>query len=144
MATAAKLGYGTLLKRGDGGSPEVFTTIAEVREISDFGAERELVEVTNHDSANGFREFILGLKDGSEFSVVANYIPSHSTQSPTTGVIADFDNSATKNYQLVFPTNPTETAQAALLCMAWNIAPPIDDAMVLNLTFKVTGNITWP
>lgn len=144
MATAARLGYGTLFRRGDGGSPEVFTTILEVIEISDFGAERELVEVTSHDSPNSFREYILGLKDGSEFNVTANYVPSHSTHSPTTGVIADFDNSSTKNYQLVFPTNPTETAQAALLCMAWTIAPPIDSQMTLNLTFKVTGNITWP
>ena len=56
-------GYGTLLKRGDGGAPEVFTTVPEVGSISGPSMETDEAEVTSHSSAasGAFKEFILTL-----------------------------------------------------------------------------------
>ena len=141
--SSAVLGYGTLLKRGDGGGPEVFTAIAEVKDISEFGAERELVEVTHYTSPSGYREFILGLKDGSQFTARMNWIPSHATQSSTAGVVYDFNNDTVHNYQLVFPTSPAVTAAVALRAMSFRVLPPNDGALELEVNFKVSGAITW-
>jgi len=143
MATQARLGYGTKLYRGDGGSPETFELIAEIKEYSDFGAERELVEATNHDSPDSFREYILGLKDGAEFTATCNWNPGYDLHDPTTGVIADFDAGAAKNYQLRFPSNPVWIAEFSALTRVWNINPPVDAILDLVVTFKVTGDISW-
>lgn len=143
MATAARLGYGTKLYRGDGGTPETFELIAEIKEIGDFGAERELVEATNHDSPDFFREYILGLKDGSEFTVTVNWNPGYDLHNPQTGLIGDFDAATPANFQLRFPTVPVVIAEFAALVRAWTINPPVDAILDLMLTFKVTGDITW-
>jgi len=50
MATSAVAAFGTLLKIGDGGGPESFTTIAEVRTLGGPELSRDTVDVTSHDS----------------------------------------------------------------------------------------------
>jgi len=51
MPTAARRAHGTLLKIGDGGGTESFTTIAEVLDISGGGYEVMTEDATSHDSS---------------------------------------------------------------------------------------------
>ena len=102
MATAAISGYGTLLKIGDGGSPETFTTIGEVRSISGPSMETDEIDVTTHSSAaaGAFREFILGLIDAGSVEFDINYVPGDATHiSLRTSFLAR----SLKNYQCVLP-----------------------------------------
>lgn len=55
----AQTGSSFLLKRGDGGGPEVFTTIAGLRSTS-FTISGETVDVTNKLSTGGQRELLAG------------------------------------------------------------------------------------
>lgn len=71
MATAAKLGYGSKLKRKIAGT---YTAVLEVLSVSGPNSEASDVDVTNFDSADGFREFINGLKDGGEVTFETNYV----------------------------------------------------------------------
>lgn len=142
MSNAVK-GYGTILKRGDGGSPEGFSAVAEVKDIGAFGATRTLLECTHYGSPGGFKEFILGLKDGSTFSVVANWIPSDASQSEVAGCMADFNSGATKNYQIIFPTSPNKQSNIKVLVMKFTIKDPIDGVLECTWDFKLTADITW-
>lgn len=91
-------GFGVQLQRGDGETPEVFTEIADVTNLSGPGLSRETLDVTSHGSPDGWMEFLGGLKDPGEVSADINYQPAlHDT------LVADFDDTAPRNYKIVFP-----------------------------------------
>jgi len=71
MASAVS-SHGTLLKIGDGGGSEVFTTIAEVLDIIGFEQTLDREEVTNHSSA-GRKEWVATLLDGGEVSFECSF-----------------------------------------------------------------------
>lgn len=128
--------FGTQLQRGDGGAPEVFTAIANVTNITPPGLERETHDVTTHQSPDAWREFTGGLKDGGEVSADINYDPrEHDT------LIADFADSAPRNYKIVWPGTLGNWAFVAVLT---NFEPeaPHDDKLAASLTFKVSGKPT--
>jgi hypothetical protein len=105
--TAATSGFGTTFKRGDGGGPETFTTIAEVVGISGPSLKLETIDVTNMDS-NGWREKIPTLKDAGEVQLDMNYLPANATQNYTQGLLADFNNRTLRNFKVVY-SNPGAT-----------------------------------
>ncbi|GGN46788.1 phage tail tube protein [Streptomyces fuscichromogenes] len=130
-------GFGTLFKRGDGGSPEIFTTIADATGISPPGMKRETIDVTSHGSADGWMEFIGGLKDGGEVKVDVNYQPAyHDT------LIDDFEDDAPRTYRIVFPDEDTTTWEIKAIMTGFEPDAPYDDKLSASLTFKVTGKPT--
>ncbi len=66
MATQAIASHGTLLKIGDGATPEVFTTVAEVGDITlpNFGNEKE--DVTVQTTPGRKRDYKVTLQKGCE------------------------------------------------------------------------------
>lgn len=129
--------FGTQLKRGDGGSPESFTALAEPTSISGPGLSRETLDVTSHQSPDQWMEFVGGLKDGGEVSVDVNYDPAlHDS------LVSDLDDSAPRNYQLVFPDDATTTWSFAALLTGFEPDAPYDDKLTASLTFKVSGKPT--
>lgn len=147
MATGATIGYGSLLQRGNGLSPQTFTSIAEVKAVGEFGAERELLDVTNFDSLNAFREYILGLKDGVELSVVANFLPNNATQNSTTGVIDGFNDGTQSDFRLKLRNPNTLSAVGTFnfsgLIRGWRVPIDVAGPMELNFMVKLTGDITY-
>ena len=84
-------------------------------------------------------EHIGGLKDGGEVSVDINYQPAvHDL------LIADLDDDAPRNYQLVFPDDPTTPTTWSFAAIMTGFEPdaPYDDKLSASLTFKVTGKPT--
>jgi len=126
--------FGIALKRGDGGTPtEVFATIANVNSVKGPEIEREAYDVTAHDSADGWREFIGGLKDGGEVSIEVNYDPRvHDS------LVSDFDDPQPRNYKMVFPGTLGQWALKMLLT-GFSQEAPVDDKLSAELTFKVSG-----
>lgn len=125
-------GFGTLLKRGDGADPEVFTTIAGLSSITGPGLERETLDVTAHDSPDAYREFLGGIKDPGEVSVEVNYDPSvHDV------FVDDFDDLNPRNYQITWPDGTVWDIAAFIT--AFEPTAPFDDKLSATATFKVTG-----
>lgn len=52
-------------------------TIAEVTALSPIGASAEVIDVTSHQSPEGWREKIGGLKDAGELSADVNWTPAN-------------------------------------------------------------------
>ena len=50
-----------------------YTAIGQVKDIAGPGIARGTVDVTDHDSTDGFREFLGGLVDGGEVTFVIGY-----------------------------------------------------------------------
>jgi hypothetical protein len=90
-ASTGKTGIGVLLKIGDGASPEVFATVANVTTMSVGGVTLNTVDATHLNSPNFYQEFIAGLKSGDEWTFTTQWDPSDPTQSGTTGLRAKLE-----------------------------------------------------
>lgn len=141
MTTNGLIGYGIHLARGDGASPEVFTNIAELVDLSPPAFSKDSVEATHTDSPDGFREFIPGLKDGGEFTATVNLIPGNATQGNASGgALNDFRTETTsRNWRITFPGSPAATWTFKAFITSFEAATPMDDKMTVAITFKVAG-----
>lgn len=140
MATSARIGYGTLFKSGNGASPEVFATLAEVTSITPPAMARDTVDASHEESPGAWREFIAGMKDGGEISLELNFVAGGSS---SLALMSEFDLDgplATKNRQIVFPDG-SYFAFAAILT-AFEPDAPLDDKMTASATYKITGKPT--
>ncbi|MEU1219227.1 phage tail tube protein [Streptomyces microflavus] len=127
-------GFGVQLQRGDGEGPEVFTAIADITNLSGPGLSRETLDVTSHGSPDGWMEFLGGLKDPGEVTADINYQPSlHDT------LVADFDDTAPRNYKIVFPDAGATTWAFPAIITGFEPEAPYDDKAAASLTFKVSG-----
>ncbi|MFE3495258.1 phage tail tube protein [Streptomyces sp. NPDC059175] len=130
-------GFGVQLKRGDGEVSETFTAIADVTNLSGPGLSRETLDVTSHGSPDAYMEFLGGLKDAGEVSADINYQPAvHDV------LVADFDDAAPRNYQIVFPDTGATTWTVKAILTGFEPETPYDDKATASLTFKISGKPT--
>ncbi|MYS34933.1 MULTISPECIES: phage tail tube protein [unclassified Streptomyces] len=130
-------GFGTILKRGDGETPEVFTAIANITGIEDGGRSRNTIDVTAHDSPDQYMEFVGGLIDPGEVTADVNYDPAvHDV------LEADLEDKDPRNYQIVFPDTDATTFSFAAVMTGLSKSAPYDNKLSASLTFKVSGKPT--
>lgn len=118
-----------------------FEVIASVQEISGPSREREAIEVTAHDSADQYREFVKGLKDGGEVTLTLNYDPNETTHED---LDSDFEEKDNRDYQvIIFPDTAEEhTWDFEALITALGDEFPHDDKMSREVTVKISGKPT--
>lgn len=136
--TAARSGFGALLKRGDGGSPEVFTTVAEVVNIGAVETRMNLADATHMESPDQHMERIPTLLESSDISLELNYLPGDTTQ---TNLRNDVMNRTLRNFQITIPGSSRVVSFAAFVSQ---IGPafPHDGKMTQNVTLAPNGKIT--
>lgn len=145
VSSAAVHAYGAALKRGDGATPtENFTTIAYVDSIDGVSITRDSIEVTAHDSPDGYREFIPGLKDAGEITTSLFFDPANATHDETTGFLEDLATQGTPgNYELHLATSPAWKFSFCAFVTSFSLASPIDDALKADVTWKLSGKPTF-
>jgi predicted secreted protein len=137
MTTNAMLGFGTLFRNGNGATPEVFTVVAEITNLTPPAPSRDSVDATHEQSPGGWREFIPGLADGGEVSFEINYDPG---SADAAAFLAEFNaqgSAAVKNRQVLFPDG--SYWQFAAFLTGLESEAPIDDKLAATVTLKVTG-----
>ena len=142
-ASNALHAQGTLLQVGDGASPEVFTTIAEVGTIQGPGLDSDQIDVTNHTSVNEYREYIQGLKEPGELSFTINFVPDDATHDNATGLVSFYEDGLKRNFQMVFPTTPPVPWLLPGFLKSFNVTAAVDDKLVADVTIKLTGAPTF-
>lgn len=130
-------GFGAALKRGDGETPEAFTAIANVTNISGPGLSRDTIDVSSHDSPDKHREFVGSLVDPGEVSIDVNYDPAVHDE-----LVADLLVEDPGSYQLVFPSTPPKTWAFAAVMTGFEPSAPFDDKLAATITYKVSGKPT--
>ncbi|MBA2627186.1 MAG: hypothetical protein H0U85_04185 [Gemmatimonadales bacterium] len=140
--TQARIGFGTLLKRGNGATPEVFTTIAEVKSITPPQADADDVDVTHMESPGRSREFIQGLTNPGEASFEVNWIPDDPTQDHLTGLLADQQAGTVRNWQIVLPAGLLTWGFRGYV-KKFNPDIPTDKELKASVTIKVSGASTF-
>lgn len=142
MTTAATKGFGTLLKLGDGGGSETFTTIAEVRDISGPNLSMGTADVTSHSSTGGWDEGIGTILSGGEVTFGLNFLPANATQSYSAGLIKDFTNRTLRNFQMVFTNSGSTTWTFAALVTRFQPTAPVTGHLTANVTLRISGQPT--
>jgi predicted secreted protein len=141
-ASNAWWAYGSTFKLGDGASPEVFTAVAEVRDIPGPNLTRDSIEVTNQDSDDGWREYIPGWRDGDSVTIQANWLPSNATQDDSTGMLSHFEDDDNHNYQIVTPTAIGITIEFAGHITGMPLNLPLTEQAQVEFTVKISGAVT--
>jgi hypothetical protein len=138
----AIIGTGILLKAGDGGSPEVFVTVAEIVSLKPPQLSRNEIDVSTHNE--GQESKILGMLRKGQVTATLNWIPTDATHSDTgQGVIADILANRKRNWRISMPPGVIKT---------WTfpgriqlIDPQeftVDAAMQLAVAITIDGAIT--
>jgi hypothetical protein len=130
--------FGTLLKRGNGATPEVFTAIAEVGDIAGPQLKTQFEDATNHGSTNGFEESIPTTKSLGAITFPIGFIPSDATHSYSAGLVGDWYNKTKHNYQMVFPDSTTWTF--ACYVEQVSIKAPVKGQLGADITMRITGS----
>ncbi len=142
MPTGAISSFGTLVKKGDGGGPETFTTIAELLDIEGPEMELDTEEATSHSSTEGWAEYLGTILDAGEVSFEVNYIPTNATHNASTGLIKDMTARTRRNFQIVFPDAGNTTWSFAAFVTKCSPAMPVRGKLTGKFTLKLTGKPT--
>lgn len=131
--------HGTLLKKGDGASPEVFTAIARLKELKPPALTRQTFEdlIQNTD----FNEFIVGIGRTGEMTFKISYDPSDATHDDSTGLIAEWKNATKKNYEVVFTDGSIWKFAAYVTNFAADV--PVEGIVMADVTLRPTGAMTF-
>lgn len=141
MTSAAIWAYGSKLQIGDGAVSEAFSDVAEIVELTPPSMSRDEIDVTSHQSSDGYREFISGLRDGGEVSGKANWLPTNATHDGTTGLLESFNDNVNHNWKIILP-NSLITISFSGFLTAFEPDLPIEEQAQLSFTIKVSGKPT--
>lgn len=114
--------------------------ILEMVNISGVSQARDTIDVTNHDSADSFREYIAGLGDGGEVSIDGNFIVGD-----TNGQIAlhtDMQAGTVRACFLLLPMSVGDAMSFNAIAKGFEPSFPVDGKMSLTGSLKVTGKPT--
>jgi len=139
MTTGATPSYGTLLKMGDGATPETFGTVAEVLDIDLPEIKANYENVTSQDSA-GWEESVATILSGGEPSFKVNWIPTHATHNETTGMMYAALNRVRKNWKIVLPNTAKTFAFSAFISV--KPSATVKGVLENEIKLKVTGPVT--
>lgn len=138
-ATKARGGFGTRLQRGDGATPEVFTSIEECLDFS--GPSRTLLteDATHMESPNGWEEHVaIGVKGLGEITFDMHFVPGDSMQA---ALEADLAAGTLRNFRMILPGHSRRIAFSAYV---QSISPsyPVKGKAVQSVTLRTSGQPT--
>ena len=136
--TQAIRSHGYTLYMGDGETPEVFTKVPEVGDITSPSGERDEINVTSHDS--DAKEFLLGLADYGTCAFPMNFVPGNAVHA---AIIAAAQDDDAINWKITDSTSaPTLELAFAARVKGVPMNFPVDDAVKVDVTLRVTGEAT--
>ncbi len=134
--------FGILLKKGNGGSPETFASVAEVKDIKPFKLKAETKETTHHGVSGAWRTFKPTLIEGGECTFKINFLPDDATHDFSAGLASDLINRQQRNYQIVLPDTTSTTYQFAAIVTQFDPDGAVDGLLETDVTLKITGPVT--
>lgn len=135
--TLARIAYGTLLKLGNDASPQVFTSVAEVKSVNGFGFTADELEATHMESPNGYKEWIAGMKQGDTMTMRLNMTVENATY-----MKAIWDAGLVRDFELNLPGTLPDY-DFSLVPLGWHLVDLTPNSIVeTEMTGRITGAIT--
>lgn len=148
MTTNASIGHSNLFQILDtDASPDTWTTVAEVGNITPPAFARDAQDATHTESTEGWREFIPGLKDAGEMSCELNLVPDSATMDL---ILGTFDSDELQQVRILFAdgtqTGPSPTCSRFTcfgIITGFPLEAPMEDKMSATVTVKISGKPTF-
>ena len=128
--------FGTKLLRGA-------VEIAQVRTINGMNLSVDTVDVTSHDSPDGWEEIIPTILRSGELSLEILYDPNDATHKLAAGgLLNDFVSKTSQAFTLTFPTSPVVNWTFTAYVTGFEPTMPVDGELAASVTLKPTGKPT--
>jgi len=127
---------GMLLKHGDGGGTEVFTTVPGIKSIQGPGGSAAEIDVT--DLSSTAKEFRLGIHDEGSLTVSFFFAPANATQAACR---TDHIAKTLRNWKLLFTDAGPTTWSFSAYVTAFSIDNGIDNVTMATMTLRISGSI---
>lgn len=137
MSSNALDSQGMVIQYGSGASPQVWTTITEVSEMSGPGGQAAEIDVTDLSSTG--KEFRMGLQDEGQISLTINYIPTDTSHAAMRTARA---NQTLTIFRIQFTDSPITNWVFNAFVLGLEISNAVDDVTKGTITLRVSGSIT--
>ena len=132
----AALGYGSLFQTGDGGSPEVWSTVAEVTNISPPRISRDAIDTSHENGPDDWEESMPGLKRPGEMSIDFNFVPGGDAYND---LKVEMEDKTIRRRRIVFPGGEVMGFSAFVTELGSEV--PVDGKMTASAKFKLSGAV---
>lgn len=138
---------GVQLWIGDGGSTETFFQMARIQDVAGPKLKRDVIEVTTHDSAAGYKEYIGSLKDGQQVTFPLVLDPNYSGHNETPTVVGVnpggfkylFEENVRRNMRIAIPSSPANRIRMIGQVVGFELDLKVHGAEMANITIQVSG-----
>jgi len=131
---------GTIIKIGDGASPEDFSAIGEVRSIDGPSASAVVQDITTHSTSGNWMNKLATLLDPGNVSFAINFDSVDATHAFATGMWADFIALTKRNLQEIFPNSAGQLDFSGYF-IGHPFVAPVDNVLQANIELALTGAI---
>lgn len=128
---------GTVLRRGNGASPETFQTVGEITKFDGPGGSASVIDVTTLQSTA--KEKRMGLADEGQFTFTMNLDPTDTQQ---TGLRADRAARTLRNFQLQLADGAMTTLLFSAFVLEFKISGAVDQVVTASVTLEISGPVT--
>jgi predicted secreted protein len=136
MSTQAAIGYGSKFELENAPASGVFVRIAEIDDLTPPNEKADVLDATNFDSPNGYKEFIAGMVDPGDVKFSMNFLPGSASE---TLILAARASRVAYAAKITFPAG--QVWQFSLLVLEYSPAAPADKKMTCQVSGKVSGSI---
>ena len=114
--------------------------IAELTNIGGVDISMDTIDVTNHDSPDGYREHIAGLIDAGEIPIEGNFYPGDAGQ---VALLTALNSRAVKPFVITFPASVGAAWSFNALVTGFMAADaPVEGVLPFSASLKITGKPT--
>lgn len=141
MATKTRLVYGSTIEWGTDGV--AYTALPEAKTLAVPEVQIEYQDVTNLDSAGGYREYIAGLKDAGEIALECNY-----TSDLMEDALGYQTNGTLVYFRTTLPLETGQTISGDVITFTALVSPALQQNEVgepigLTLNLRTSGAVTF-
>jgi predicted secreted protein len=129
-------GVGIELRRYNPDTSE-WERLAEILSYDGPNKKRDTIEVTNMDSAGGYKEFIGGFRDSGELKCPMNF-----TRATYDLMNDDFESNTKQTYELAIPDDDNTSLSFLGLVTELGFKADTSKQITADVTIKVSGQIT--
>jgi hypothetical protein len=125
-------------------SPQPWNKIALVDDIEGPKIKRTVIDVTTHDTQNGYVQKLPSLKDAQQVMLTMLWDPTDPShdESGYTSVKTMLEDGIIRQFKITYPVSPPRKQTFAGFVVAYEPSSKVKDALRLNVTIEVTDKAT--
>lgn len=137
---AKRTAKGTALQYEDPNTPGTYITVAQCKDFDGPEDTTDEIDVTTHDSADDYKEFLPGLQDGGTVSFDIELDPEDTASQAQ---LRTFKQSReVVNWRLVFPTTNLSRLEFIGFVNSFSLGAPVEGSITGSCGIRVSGKPT--